>query len=112
MTHWFPNEIVADNSKNFTIAEVNNYCKEYGIDHHKATRYWPKRNTEIERFYRTLEKAVKSVNIEDRDWRTEMYYFIFHCRTTPHSTTNKTPAKLLMGRELKGKILTFQQKQV
>ena len=109
MTHWFPHVIVTDNAPNLTRAEVNDYCKQYGIKHLKATPYWPKKNAEIERFYRTLGKAIKSINVERRDWRKEIHYFIFQHRTAPHCTTNETTAKLLMGRELKGKIPLFQK---
>ena len=106
-THGFPYEIVTDNAPNLTSVEITDFCKHYAIHHHKATPYWPKGNSEIERFYRTLGKAIKSINAEGKDWRKEIFYFIFQYRTTPHCTTKETPAKLLMGRELRGKIPAF-----
>ena len=87
------------------------YCKQYGINHHKAAPYWPKGNSEIERFYRTLGKAIRSINAEGKDWRQEIFYFIFQYRTTPHCTTKETPAKLLMGREVRGKIPAFTENE-
>ena len=106
-THGFLYEIVTDNAPNLTSVEITDFCKHYGIYHHKATPYWPKGNSEIERFYRTLGKAIKSINAEGKDWRKEIFYFIFQYRATPHWTTKETPAKLLMGRELRGKIPAF-----
>ena len=72
-THGFLYEIVID----LTSVEITDFCKHYGIHHHKATPYWPKGNSEIERFYRTLGKAIKSINAEGKDWRKEIFYFIF-----------------------------------
>ena len=106
-THGFPYEIVTDNAPNLTSVEITDFCKHYGIHHHKATPYWPKGNSEIERFYRTLGKAIKSINAEGNGWRKEIFYFMFQYRRTPHCTTKETPAKLRMGRELRGKIPAF-----
>lgn len=96
MRHEFPYEIVRDNAPNLTSATGTNHCKQYVLNHHKAIPYWPKRNTEIEQFSRTLEKATKSINVGDRDWRREIHDFIFQYNTTPHCTFNRTPRKLLV----------------
>ena len=44
------------------------------------------------------------MTVEGNDWRTSLDYFFFQYRSTPHSTTKESPAKLLMGRELRGKL--------
>ena len=103
-THGYPVEIVTDNAPNLVSVDVKNYCANYGIKHRKIGPYWPQANAEIERFYRTLGKALKIFNIEGKNWREEIYKFIFDYRTTPHCTTNASPAKLLMNRNLRGKI--------
>ena len=76
MRHGFPYEIVWDNAPNLMSATGTNHCKQYVINHHKAISYWPKRNTEIEQFSRALEKAIKSINVGDRDWRRNTWLHI------------------------------------
>ena len=102
--HGFPEEIVTDNAPNLRSVDISDYCDHYAIKHSKACPYWPQGNAEIERFYRTLGKAIRTLTVEGRDWRTAIDYFLFQYRSTPHSTTKESPAKLLMGRELKGKL--------
>ena len=46
-----------------------------------------------------------------KNWKKEIFYFIFQYRTTPHCTNKETPAKLLMGRELRGKIPAFTENE-
>ena len=47
--------------------------------------------------------------MEGKDWRTALDYLIFQYRSTPHTTTNESPSKLLMGRELRGKFPSLAQ---
>ena len=49
--------------------------------------------------------------MEGKNWKKEIDYFLFQYRTTPHSGTGMTPAKLLIGRELRGKIPSMPEKQ-
>ena len=112
MRHGFPYEIVWDNAPNLMSATGTNHCKQYVINHHKAISYWPKRNTEIEQFSRALQKAIKSINVGDRDLRREMHDFIFQYNTTPHCTSNRTPAKLLVIWELKEKNINISRQQI
>ena len=102
--HGFPEEIVTDNAPNLRSVDIADYCKHYAIKHSKACPYWPQGNSEIERFYRTLGKAIRTLTVDGRDWRTALDYFLFQYRSTPHSTTKESPAKILMGRELRGKL--------
>ena len=102
--HGFPEEIVTDNAPNLKSVHIAEYCDQYAIKHSKACPYWPRGNAEIERFYCTLGKAIKTMTVEGKDWRTSLDYFLFQYRSTPHSTTKESPAKLLMGRELRGKL--------
>ena len=108
-THGYPLQIVTDNAPNLTSAEVSEYCSVYGIDHHKATPYWPQGNSEIERFYRTLSKFIKTTNAEGRNWRSEINKFLLTYRNTPHCTTNVSPAMILMSRKLRDKIPSVEE---
>ena len=108
-THGYPLTIVTDNAPNLTSAEIDEYCNLYGIDHHKAIPYWPQGNSEIERFYRTLGKFIKTANSERRNWKKEIFKFLLTYRNTPHCTTNVAPSVLLMNRKLRDKIPTVME---
>ena len=103
----FPEEIVTDNAPNLKSVDVAEYCSYFAIKHTKVCPYWPQGNAEIERFYRTLGKAIRTLTVEGKSWKEHIDYFLFQYRTTPHSVTGESPAKLLIGRELRGKIPTI-----
>ena len=102
--HGYPTMIVTDNGPNLISIDMKEFCQLYGIKHHKATPYWPQANSEIERFYSVLSKFVKTTTAEGRNWEDEYTDFLLIYRNTPHSTTNESPAKLLMNRSLRDKI--------
>ena len=109
--HGYPEKIVTDNAQNLISAEIREFCEENGITHKKATAYWPQGNSEIERFYKTLGKFIKTSHSEGRRWQEELDSFLLIYRNTPHSTTSVSPAKLLMNRDLKDKIPTLKNEE-
>ena len=110
-THGYPSTIVTDNASNFTSIDISEFCEMYSINHHKATPYWPQANSEIERFYETLSKFVKTLTAEGRNWEHEIFDFLLTYRNTPHSTTNVSPAQLLMNKQLRDKIPFIDNKK-
>ena len=110
-THGYPKIIVTDNAPNLISAKVEQFCKENDIIHRRATPYHPQANSEIERFYRTLGKFVKTTHSEGRRWQDEIDNFLLIYRNTPHSTTSVSPAMLLMNRKLRDKILTIKMEE-
>ncbi|VDI82386.1 Hypothetical predicted protein [Mytilus galloprovincialis] len=77
---------------------------ENGVKHNRSTPYWPQANVEVERQNRTLLKAFQTANAENRDWRKEIPKFLLAYRSTPHSTTGKSPAELLFNRKIRTKL--------
>ena len=110
-THGFPEVIVTDNAPNLVSADIKEFCNTYSIKHQKATPYWPQGNSEIERFYQTLSKFVKTTTSEGRSWKNEIHNFLLLYRNTPHCTTKISPAKLLMNRTLRDKIPSISYKE-
>ena len=102
--HGLPEEIVTDNGPQFVAEEFEFYLREHGITHRRVTPYWPQANSEVERFNRTLEKAIRAANIEGKDWKNEINIFLLNYRATAHCTTGKSPAFLLFGREIRTKL--------
>ena len=65
--------------------------------HTVVTPYWPQANSEVERFNRTVEKAIRAANVEGKNWKEELDVFVLNYRSTPHCTTGQPPAVLLFG---------------
>lgn len=43
---------------------------------------------------------MRIAQAEKKDWHRELLKFLIAYRTTPHTTTGESPAKLLYGREI------------
>ena len=102
--HGLPEEIVTDNGPQFVAEEFDSYLRDHSITHRRVTPYWPQANSEVERFNRTLEKAIRAATTEGKDWKNEINTFLLNYRATPHCTTGKSPAVLLFGREIRTKL--------
>ena len=109
--HGYPETLISDNASNFVSNVYENFCRDNAIYHKRITPYHPQANSEIERFYRTLGKFVKTTTSEGRCWQNELYDFLLIYRNTPHSTTDVSPARLLMNRNLKDKLPSIKDKE-
>ena len=103
-THGLPLSIKADNGRQFVSEEFKAYLKDNNIQHRTSTPLWPQANGEVERQNRSLLKTMGIEHNEGRDWRKEMQKFLLGYRSTPHTTTGVSPAKLLFGREIRSKL--------
>lgn len=103
-THGIPHEIVTDNGPQFISTEFTSYLSSCGIKHRRVTPYWPQANSEVERFNRTIEKAIRAAHLENKNWKEELDTFLLNYRSTPHCTTGQPPAVLLFGRNIRNKI--------
>lgn len=88
--------ITSDNGKQFISAEYNSFLQQHGIRPRVVTPYWPSANGEVERFNRTLGKAIQTAHAENKDWHKELPGFLLQYRTTPHSSTGISPALALL----------------
>ena len=103
-THGIPELLKTDNGPPFTSYSFKTFARELGFQHRKITPLWPKANAEAERFMRTLGKAIRTARAHQKDWQKELNTFLRNYRSTPHSSTVKSPAELLMGRQIKTKL--------
>ena len=99
-THGLPAEIVTDNGSQFTSEEFKSYCSANGIKHCHVTPYCPQVNSEIVRFKYTTEKNIRANHAEWKNWRNKLDIFLLNHQSTAHSTTGRTPAVLLFGRNI------------
>ena len=95
----------------FQSKEFADFLEYLGIQHKKGIPLSPESNGEVERFNRTLLKTARTSQAESKEWKLAIKDFLFQYRSTPHGVTGETPAKLLMGRELKTKIPHISVKQ-
>ena len=106
----FPEKVVTDNGSNFKSDEMKVFFQQCGIGHRKVVPYSPQSNGLIERFHRTIKKMIQTVNSEGRMWQDNLNSFLMDYRSTVHASTNKTPAMLLFGREIKTDIPAIYKK--
>lgn len=99
-----PQGLRTDNGPQFVSHEFREFLKSNAIQHHINTPLWPRANGEVERQNKTIMKTLKIAALESKDLETELQAFLMAYRTTPHATTGETPAKLLLGYEMRTKI--------
>ena len=66
----------------------------------------PQSNAFAENFVRSVCKLVHTATVEGKDPRKEINTFLLQYRSTPHSTTGKSPAELLFSHKLKTNLLS------
>ena len=98
-THGLPSTIVTDNGSVFTSEEFQTFVLRNGIVHSRTTPYHPASNGQVERVVQMFKEGIKRSGSGSLE--TKLSRFLFHYRTTPHTTTGATPAELLMGRHLR-----------
>lgn len=104
-----PLTITADNGGQFVSEEMDLYCKTNNIKFNNTIPYWPQQNGEVERQNRSILKRLQIANAVGKDWRDELLKFLIMYRSTPHSTTMKTPAELMFGRNIRDKLPSIYQ---
>ena len=95
-THGLPEMLVSDNGSVFTSAEFKSFIKSNGIRHATSAPYHPASNGLAERAVQTFKESMKKMS--NGSIGTRLSRFLFTYRTTPHTTTGISPAKLLFNR--------------
>ena len=90
-----PERIKSDNGPPFNGIEFKEFCEFFGINHQKITPLWPQANGQCENSNKNLKKIIKISINNHSDWRTELNAFLRSYRSTPHSSTNKSPLSLI-----------------
>lgn len=103
-THGLPLSLKTDYGRQFVSEEFETYLKDNNIEHRTSTPLWSQANGEFERQNRGLLKAMCIAHVEGLDWRKKLPKFLPCYRSTPHTTTGESPAKLLFGPEIRSKL--------
>ena len=94
--HGLPEVLVSDNGTAFTSTEFQTFVQRNGFRHIRSAPYHPATNGLAERAVQTVKNALRKTS---RDIDTCLSRFLFQYRLTPHSTTGRSPAELLLGRK-------------
>ena len=97
-THGLPRTLVTDNGPAFTSEGFSVFMQRNGIKHRRVAPYHPSSNGLAERAVQTFKDGLKKQS--SGSLQARLSRFLFQYRITPHSSTGKSPAELLMGRRL------------
>ena len=109
-THGLPAQVTSDNGSSLVSKEIEDFFS-HCICHRKVTPYWPQANVMMERFNRTVEKAICTAHVEGKDRKKALDTFLLNYRATPHAMTGVSPSKLLFGRDIQTKLPEFGESE-
>lgn len=104
-----PLSIKADNGRQLISAEFKNYCEINNIRLIHTIPYWPQMNGEVERQNRSILKRLSISQEEKRNWKEDLQDYLLMYRSTPHSTTLRSPAELMFNRKIRDKLPSMQE---
>ena len=97
-----PMELHLDQGRNFESNLLKEVCTILGIHKTRTTPYHPQSDGMVERFNRTLAAQLSLfINENQTDWDEHLSTVLLAYRTAVHKSTGQTPAKLMMGHELR-----------
>lgn len=99
-----PRVIVSDNGPQFIASEFRDFCISNNITHIRATPYHPKTNGLAERAVRTFKERFTAIKSSSSDVNLTLQRFLMSYRNTPHKSTGRSPAELLLGRRIRTKL--------
>ena len=93
--------IVSDNGSQFTSTEFQDFCSRNGIEYIRTAPAHAQSNDQAERYVETVKSAFTKIVHDGGSIGEALMRFLFNYRTTPHATTNSTPAELFLKRPLR-----------
>lgn len=104
-----PDTLVSDNGPQLVSEEFAVFLKQNGIIHKKSTPGHPATNGAAENAVRSFKTAMAKaimnakLNANTIDMNSFILKYLFDYRIAKHSATEETPAKLMLGREIKSR---------
>ena len=107
----YPAKNTTDNGPQFKSSEFKTYLSTHNIEHRMVTSSWPIANGKVERFNRTLGKAIKCTHVEGKNWKDELDKLLLGYRSSPHSATQCAPSNIMFSHKFETDIPTLKEKQ-
>ena len=96
-----PLQLVSDNGPQFVADEFTKFMKENGIQHIRSAPYHPATNGLAERMVQTFKLSLKASKPNALTLQKRLDQFLMAYRNAKHATTNRSPAELFYGRNLR-----------
>ena len=96
-TYGIPEQLVSDNGPQFISKEFEILLRGNGVRHIHCAPYHPASNGQAECIVQTFKRHMKAGCL-DLPLHQCLMTFLLSYRSTPHSTTNVSPASLLLRR--------------
>lgn len=105
----FPITLTADNGPQFSSEEFASFCRSNGIKLISTIPYWPQQNGEVERQNRSILKRLIISQNTKSNWIDDLNHYLLMYRSTPHSTTFRSPSEMLFGFNIRDKLPSISQ---
>ncbi len=96
--------VKSDNGPPFQSNDLKQFAHDLNFKHRRVTPLWPQANGGVERFMKTLKKALRCAVAEKRNCIEEIPRFLLNYRNSPHASTGKATATLLFRRSLRTRL--------
>jgi len=104
VSHGIPETISTDNGPPYTSHEMKEYCSKMGIKLTVVSPKDPQCNGFVENFVKNICKLLHTSVAEGLDPRSQLSSYLLQYRSTPHSTTEKSPFQMLYNRPIRTKL--------
>ena len=92
----------SDQGRQFEATIFSEMCRLLGITKTRSSPYHPQGNGRVERVNRTLKESLRAtVASKPLDWDLYLPLVLLSYRSSVHSSTGFTPARMLFGQELR-----------
>ena len=99
-----PEHLISDNGPQFVSTEFESFLKMNGVRHTCSAPYHPQTNGEAERFVQTLKQFLRADKYDRCGVQTKVSRFLLSYRSTPNSTTGRTPSELFLKRQIRTRL--------
>ena len=103
-THGIPDSITHDNGPCYNSGNWRKFAKTWGFNIRPCTPEHPQSNGIAERFMGVLVKVVHAAVASGQDPKVAVRRRLLNYRNTPHPSTGKTPAELMIRRQIKTRL--------
>nr|XP_034831574.1 uncharacterized protein K02A2.6-like [Maniola hyperantus] len=103
-----PAQLVTDNGPPFSALDFKKFCANNGIKSVTTAPYRPQGNGAAENMVKTIKKVIKRALFVKENVSAALNKFLFQYRNCEHATTGVSPAVLMLGRRLRGRLVALR----